>query len=298
MYQSAWVLFGLLVTAEAGYEVDPDVVRRGVRWLALNLDGMDPRTRAFALYAMTRASALIDLAEQFRESGRYTNDGQKILMGPTLHEQIEQHARDFILNAVPLEPFSQSALALVLKTISDERAACKILSKLVQTAIQAETGLHWKSNRRDRAYYQKTMASATRSTALAFSAFTQIFPDHSGIPDMVRWMMGQRRMSSWGTANETSFAILGLTDFLLASQEHNSEVDYVIELNGHKVSQGQLGLNEPTARLILSRDQLHHGLNEVHIRQLNLTGQIDEDQQQENESDRVFRLYYLINQRT
>ncbi|MBV7331137.1 Ig-like domain-containing protein [Chloroflexi bacterium TSY] len=297
-YQSAWVLFGLSVTAEAGYEVDPDVVRRGVRWLALSLDGMDPRTRAFALYAMTRASALIDLSEQFRESGRYTNDGQKILMGPTLHEQIEQHARGLILNAAPLEPFSQSALALVLNTLGDDKAARRILSQLAQTAIQDGTGLHWKSNRNDGAYYQKTMASATRSTALALSAFTQIWPDHSGIPDMMRWLMGQRRMSGWGTTNETSFAILGLTDFLLASQEHNRDVDYVIELNGHKVSQGQLGSNEPIAQLTLSRGQLHRGINEVHIRQLNQIAQSDEDQQREGDSEESSRLYYLINQRT
>src|SRR5512136_3044194 len=46
-YQTAWVVFGLAVTQQAGYEVDPQVIKRGADWLSSHLDGMDPRTRAY-----------------------------------------------------------------------------------------------------------------------------------------------------------------------------------------------------------------------------------------------------------
>ncbi|MCA9946853.1 MAG: hypothetical protein KC449_25405, partial [Anaerolineales bacterium] len=51
-YQTAWVIFGLAQVAGAGYEIDPGVIERGVEWLNLNRQSMDPRTYAFALYAM------------------------------------------------------------------------------------------------------------------------------------------------------------------------------------------------------------------------------------------------------
>ena len=56
-----------------------------------------------------------------------------------------------------------------------------------------------------------------RTTALVLSAFSRIRPGHPLKAGMVRWLMSQRRSSGWGTTNETSFAILGLTDHLLAT---------------------------------------------------------------------------------
>jgi alpha-2-macroglobulin len=56
-YQTAWVIFGLVVTSDAGYEVDPQVIQRGVDWLQANLETMDIRTRTFALFSMTLADA-------------------------------------------------------------------------------------------------------------------------------------------------------------------------------------------------------------------------------------------------
>jgi uncharacterized protein YfaS (alpha-2-macroglobulin family) len=124
------------------------------------------------------------------------------------------------------------------------------------------------------------MASATRSTALALSAFVRVRPNHDLEPDIVRWLMGQRRQEGWGTTNETSFAILALTDHLLAAQEATAETDYSIELNGDLVASGTLGPGEPAVSLEVSAAEMEAGLNSLHIRQ--------------SESG---RLYYVINSR-
>ena len=57
-YQTAWVMFGLAVTQRAGYGVDAGVVDRAANWLLSELPTMDPRTRAFALYALARRGAV------------------------------------------------------------------------------------------------------------------------------------------------------------------------------------------------------------------------------------------------
>ena len=54
-YQTAWVIFGLAVTAEAGYEVDSDVIERGVKWMQMHMSEMDIRTQGYSLYSMAVA---------------------------------------------------------------------------------------------------------------------------------------------------------------------------------------------------------------------------------------------------
>jgi alpha-2-macroglobulin len=68
--------------------------------------------------------------------------------------------------------------------------------------------VYWTGANDDGYYYDKTMASETRSTALALSAFSRIAPGHALESGMVRWLMAQRRTQGWGTTNETAFALL------------------------------------------------------------------------------------------
>ena len=52
-----------------------------------------------------------------------------------------------------------------------------VLDGLAETAVSTESGLvYWSGDDYDGYYHQKTMSSATRSTALALSAFAQIQP--------------------------------------------------------------------------------------------------------------------------
>lgn len=237
-YQTAWVVFGLAVTAEAGYQVDPDVIQRGVDWLGENLDDMDLRSRAYALYSMAMAG------------------GGDLVAAQALAEK-----------AGELDTFSQAALALALHRLGAEAGARRVLDYLVETAVIHDDMVTWSGADYDGHYYQKTMASATRSTALALSAFVQISPDHELETGMVRWLMGQRRQQGWGSTNETSFALLALTDHLLATQEASAETGYQVELNGEMIAAGTLGPGEPAVSLEITAGEMVSGLNSLHIRQ-------------------------------
>jgi uncharacterized protein YfaS (alpha-2-macroglobulin family) len=109
-YQTAWVVFGLAVTAQAGYEVDPGVIERGAEWLGGNLEAMDPRTQAYALYSLAIAGYADLPATQALAAQRYT-----------------------------LDTFSQAALALALNTAGDSAGAQQILLDLADTAVVNET---------------------------------------------------------------------------------------------------------------------------------------------------------------
>ena len=221
-YQTAWVIFGLATIADAGYEVDQGVIDRGVTWLNDNLDSMDIRTRAYALYSMAIA-------------------GQPNVEATlALTEQVEE-----------LDTFSRAGLALALQEAGEYEQASAIVMLLAETAVVDDDKVHWSGENHDGYYYQKTMASTTRSTALALSAFAQIEPGHQLEGGIVRWLMGQRTRQGWGTTNETSYAILGLTDHLLATSfsEGATETSYMVLLNGETIASGSLGRGKPAVSL-------------------------------------------------
>lgn len=241
-YQTAWVVFGLTVTAEAGYEVDPQVIQRGAEWLKQHLAGMDIRTRAFALYSMAIAG--------------YGDLGAT----RTLVTQLDD-------GVTTLDTFSQAALALALHELGAEAEAREIVGVLAETAVATDGKVHWENADKDGKYYRKTMASDTRSTALALSAFVHIAPEHELEPGIVRWLMGRRRQHGWGTTNETAFTIIALTDHLLATEEATADTHYRVALNGEVIDAGTLGRGEPAVSLEVPAGQMRRGRNTLRIEQ-------------------------------
>lgn len=236
-YQTAWVIFGLALTAEAGHEVDTTVIDQGMDYLQQRVATMDPRTRAFALYAITlvdpdaqrdRLVALADAAEQ-------------------------------------LDPFSQAALALTLHRAGMAQHAEQLLDLLMSTAVTEDNLTHWPSTLADGVYYEKTMASAIRTTALALSALTAIRPDAAQIPAIVRWLMAQRGASGWGTTNETSFALLALTDHLLATEQEATDATFALSLNDRSLRSGTIDRVQPSTVITLTGAELTAGANRLQI---------------------------------
>ncbi len=235
-YQTAWVVFGLSVTAAAGYEVDPAVIERGVEWLNDNLDEMDSRTRAYALYSMAIA-------------------GQGNLEAAlALAEQVDE-----------LDTFSQAALALALHELGQTVVSREILDLLAETAVVSDGYAHWQGDSSDGYYHHKTMASDLRSTALALSAFAHIQPGHPLEAPIARWLMGQRRAQGWGTTNETSFTILALTDHLLNNPEFNTPSEFTISLNGEMLAEGVVGPERPFYNLEIPATTTSAKANEITI---------------------------------
>jgi alpha-2-macroglobulin len=237
-YQTAWVIFGLAVTREAGHEVDPAVIQRGAEWLKQHLGEMDIRTRAYALYSMAVAG----------------------------HGDLPA-TRDLMGRLDELDTFSQAALALAFYSLGVDDKAEQIADQLVERAEVSNGEVVWRSTSEDGYYHHKTMASTIRTTALVLSALVRIRPGHELEPGIVRWLMGQRGVQGWGTTNETSYAILALTDHLLAAEEATVDTTYRLELNGAEMATGVMGPGEPAVRLELTAAQLEPGANTLRIEQ-------------------------------
>ncbi|MEZ4618052.1 MAG: MG2 domain-containing protein [Caldilineaceae bacterium] len=236
-YQTAWVLFGLAQTADAGYEISEQVVERAGAYLAQHMLDYDAPTQAFAFYALSqlRSSSYVELMAALAD------------------------------RADRLDAFSQAALALVLQRAGEVVRAHQLLD-LLAASVVAEPGMvHWPISDPDGVYEQKTMASATRTTALALSAFTALRPDDELIPGMVRWLLAQRQGYGWGTTNETSFTLLALTDHLLATAREETEATFTLRLNDNLILTGTMDSLQPSTVVTLTGAALDGGENRLEI---------------------------------
>jgi uncharacterized protein YfaS (alpha-2-macroglobulin family) len=138
---------------------------------------------------------------------------------------------------------------------------------LAKSAVESNGQVYWPRGEDDGHYHEKTMSSTIRSTALVLAAFARINPNHRLEPGIARFLMGERRMDGWGSTNETSFAILALTDHLLAKETATADTEYTVELNGSVVTSGTLGRGEPAVALTIPASQLRTGDNALQIRQ-------------------------------
>jgi uncharacterized protein YfaS (alpha-2-macroglobulin family) len=202
------VLFGLAATRDAGYEVDPGVIERGAAWLNGQLDGMDPRTAAYALYALTMVG-----------------DQNILESAPVLADQA-------LAGEVELDVFSRAALVIALLESGDAERAQSLVDGLASEAKETEDEAYWPTGLEDGVYRQKSMASTTRTTAMALDAPVRVEPEHPLVAKAVRLLLGQRQGKSWGTTQETTYALLALTDYLLANRERAADYEYEVLVNG------------------------------------------------------------------
>lgn len=235
-YQTAWVVYGLAVTRQAGYTVDEAVIERGAKWLQAEFETMDTPTQMFTLYALAEAGHG-DLAT----------------------------ARRFEGETLTLDPFSRAALALAFYELRDTTEARVQLALLARAAVRQGDWVYWETGLEDGTYAAKTMASATRATALALSAFARIQPNHSVVAGTVRYLTAHRQSLGWGTTNETAFTLVALTDYLRTRSNTTAVTRYTVLLNGERIANGALTRDEPTLRLDIPAAQMQTGVNNLQI---------------------------------
>jgi uncharacterized protein YfaS (alpha-2-macroglobulin family) len=241
-YQTAYVLFGLAATRDAGYDVDAGVVDRGAAWLKNQLSDMDPRTAAYAVYALTMVGD-----QYIVESAQELTDG-------VLAEDVE------------VDVFSQAALAIALQELGDAERAESLVEGLASEAKETEDEAYWQTGLEDGVYRQKSMASTTRTTAMALDALVRVEPEHPLVAKAARWLLRQRQGKSWGTTQETTYALLALTDYLLANRERAADYEYEVLVNGASLYRGTFDeMNALGHTLTITAADLKSGENQIRV---------------------------------
>jgi uncharacterized protein YfaS (alpha-2-macroglobulin family) len=216
-YLSAYVVFGLVRAQEAGFEVPARVLRSGLSYLESTLIGArnlqsyrEANQQAFVIYVMAEAG----------ETGRAS-------------ERIE----DLFDRRDKLSHYGRAFLAMTMGLIDegDDRINT-LLSDLQNEAILSATGAHWEEAN----YDQWAMNTDTRSTAVILDALAHLDADNELIPQVVRWLMVARQDGIWETTQETAWALIALTDWMVVTGELEGEYEYGAWLNGDVLAEGEV----------------------------------------------------------
>lgn len=211
---SAYVILGMVEARDAGYDLNTDVIQRGVDFLSnqlLPLSSLNERyllnRQAFILYVLTKADY---------PAVSYTTS----IFGKRLDMSV----------------YAQAFLAETLYKINPEDARIKtILSDLNSAAILSATGAHWQEHEDD--YWNWN--TDTRTTAIVLSALSQINPDNPLVANSVRWLMSNRDNGHWIGTQETAWTLMALSRWMVASGEMQPKYQYVVVLNNKRLGDGE-----------------------------------------------------------
>ena len=207
-FMTAYVVDGLTLAKQAGYEIDGERIARGRERLNGMLEGAeikDADTRAFMIYALT-------------ETGGAD----------------ARHVEKLFSERNTLQPYGRALLALTLSLLKDRRAA-EIATEIERSATVDQVTAYWGSKRTpmlDFADYDQT-----EGTALSLKALARIRPQSSLLPLAARWLVTTDRTNGycWNSTKDTAFAIYGLIDYVKISRELTPDYDLEVYLNGETV---------------------------------------------------------------
>jgi alpha-2-macroglobulin len=216
-YISAYVLFGLSRTRQAGITVDDNAIQRAVQYLSATLAPANTVTEAWQLDRMTFES--FALAEA---------DSGNLPVAESLYQVRDQ-----------LSPWSQALLALTLEKLSPGSEEVKTLSSdLASSAIRSATGAHWE----EKTIEYANMNTPLSTTAIVVYALAQLDPASPVLPDALRYLMANRQADgAWISTYTTAWTVLAGVEAIQASHELEGNFAFSAELNGLPLSSGQAG---------------------------------------------------------
>lgn len=232
-YQTAWVLYGLSLTGEAGYSIDEEVLADGAAYLESHLEEMNLPTRAYALYALSIAG----------------------------HGNVEE-ALLLTGNFQDLDTFSQAALVLTLYDLGETDQAESLMDTiLLDLTSETEGSAYIPGEDYDGYYHKKFMSSEVRSNAMVLKALLEINPKSSSVHDLANWLMNKRSHHGWGTTNETAFSLVALSDYILIERLGEGSETVVLSVNGEDYGEEVLSEGKPAAEFSVPVEEVISGEN-------------------------------------
>jgi len=205
---TAYALIGLVEARNSGFTVSDAVIERAANFILSRLvvPGISTETwrlnrQAFLLYALARTDR--------------PNIAQTTLL-------FDYYPR--------MSLYAQAYLAVAFNRLSvrQEDQIETLVNNLVSNAVLSATGAHWEESWRD--YWNWN--TDTRTTAIVLGALIELDPENDLLAQAVRWLMVARSADAWETTQETAWAVMALTDWMVTTGELQPDYRMIAELNG------------------------------------------------------------------
>jgi len=181
-FMTAYVLYGLTLAEEAGFEVNDEVMERGKNAAVKLFDSTDDReVQAFISYAL------------------YLNGNSKFV------EELKTHS----------DAMSDYGLALLILQLESKEDAQPYLDELLENAECDAVFCSWKGKSWRGYWSERDM----ESTAMALKALVKFDPERDEVRKSVTYLMSKKEYNRWRSTQDTATAVMALTDYLKYSGE-------------------------------------------------------------------------------
>lgn len=222
-YLTAYVLFGMTEAARAGFPVDEDVMARAVRYL---------RERQYSIRVTTNVWQINREVFKLYVLANYDD-----MAGADATQELSRAVLLFE-NRAKMGIWAKALLANALGMIDpgQQSRVDTLLAEIYSQAVLSATGAHWEEAYQD----YRNMNTDTRTTAVVLSALARYDKDNPLAGNAVRWLMSVRKEGRWESTYETVWALLGLTDWMVATGELEGDYSFAVDVNGRVIAQGKV----------------------------------------------------------
>ena len=260
-WMTTYVCYGLVTARRAGFEVNAEVLRRGLERLdrVLRDKKADPETRAFACWVFALAGRDVsgELGELMDSSGL----SAPTLAFPPFTRRVPAGPRR------PVAGLSARTLAFISLALSElglTDAARQAVRRLDSMAYVEPAFVHWTG-------YRDYSGGDIETTALALRAVLRADPTDARIHKIVAWLMKQRRGNYWYSTRDTAMTLYAMAEFLKHSKELSPNYTAEVRINGRRVAGltfTRESIFEPDREISVSPLDVRKGRNEIEIRKL------------------------------
>ncbi|HSD63044.1 MAG TPA: hypothetical protein VLB50_04570, partial [Ignavibacteriaceae bacterium] len=206
-YMTAYVIYGMTLSKNAGYPIDEYAYSRGVENLKQQLeknDNIDETTLSFMLYSLATAMKYT--------SGNYSD----------INDQITA------LLKKDLNAYALALLTVALKDINNNSLAQKTAEKL-NAMVHSETRFAYWGGKE---WHYSWQDDKVQTTAFVLKALLKTNASSDLIGKTVRWLLQQKQGFSWRSTQETASVIFALADYLKTTNELNPDYNVSVYVNG------------------------------------------------------------------
>ncbi|MCB0104430.1 MAG: hypothetical protein KDE53_00920, partial [Caldilineaceae bacterium] len=252
---TSYVLWGLSNAAEMAYSVPQQVLNNAADYLDRQFQAPQDVSDAWQLNEMAFMNFVLSEMDK-GDPGR----------AATLYDVRER-----------LDNYGRALLAMSMANMQQNDAFGQqiqtLLDSLYAAAQLSATGASWHEENTD----WWTLNTDTRTTSMVLAAFVRLDPDEPLLPMVVRWLMSAREAGHWATTQENAWAVIALTDWMVASGELAGNYDWRVLLNGAEAAAGSVTpatIDSQVELRVAVADLLRKEANALQFERSNASGQL------------------------
>jgi uncharacterized protein YfaS (alpha-2-macroglobulin family) len=265
-FMSAYVLWGMVLAKSAGVEIDANVIWRAYSYLDKELveEELNFDRQAWMLHALSAYHS----AKELKKPGKYQKKGFDNLWDN--REKLNAYSRALL--ALSAKNYGSSKRAIVLVEnlengiqMDDAPDISKVQKgkknthdSVMATAHWGEDGLFWRWSN-----------GGVEATAFGLRALLAIDPKNKLIEPVTNWLIKNRRGAHWSNTRDTAISLLALNDYLKASGELQSDIEYEVKVNGHFVAKAKVeDVFRAPSNFGVDPKFIRNGKNKIEIKRL------------------------------